>query len=278
MQRISLSFFYGLGSVLRPIDGLAGGMKLNEVWATVYSAQSDLENLLATDWFAPAVKNAVSPGMALLEALKRLTSRDDFDEGEIGHSEVYTTKSALKEFETILRAELSNADAYYVTRKAGYESLLLVENAEQIFPSALGAKVPSAIGDIRAAGRCLAFELSTASGFHIFRAVETVLRVYWDAVASGLKQPDLQTIGSYAAELEKGNFGEVKTRETLKQMAKLHRNPLIHPEVSLDLEEAVGLFGICYSCIAAMLSEIGKPATPSALSFPAAAKHAANGA
>ena len=256
MQRISLSFFYGLGAVMRPIDALEGGMKLSDAWSSIYTAEQDLRNLLQTDWFAPAVKNAVAPGWTLHSRLKTLISREDFDDGELQFLEVYQTNNALKELETILRAELSNADAYFVTRKAGYDSSLLVENAELIFPAALGLKVPYAIADIRSAGRCLAFELSTAAGFHIFRAVETVLRSYWDAVANGAKCPDVKTIGNYASELEKSNFGDIKTREALKQLAKLHRNPLIHPEVSLELEEAVGLFGICYSCIASMLSQI----------------------
>ena len=271
MQRISLSFFYGLGSVLHPIENLAAGMKVGDIWGTVYSAENDLRSLLATDWFAPALRNAVTPGLALLEVLKNITDKTDFD-SVLTHGETYSAKNALKEFETILRAELSNADAYYVTRKAGYKSLLLVENAENLFPNALGVKVPASISDIRDAGRCLAFELSTASCFHIFRAVETVVRSFWDAVSKGAKHPDLQTLGNYASELEKGNFGEIKTRETLKQMAKLHRNPLIHPEVNLDMEEAIGLFGICYSCIAAMLNEIPLPPTPISLSFPAASK------
>lgn len=271
MQRISLSFFYGLGASLHPVENLAAGMKIGDIWGTVYSAENDLRSLLATDWFAPALRNAVTPGLTLLQVLKSITDKTDFD-SELTHSESYATKNALKEFETIQRAELSNADAYYVTRKAGYDSLLLVENAENLFPNAIGLKVPASIADIRAAGRCLAFELGTASGFHIFRAVETVVRSYWDAVSNGVKHPDLKTLGNYAAELERSNFGELKTRETLKQMAKLHRNPLIHPEVNLDIEEAIGLFGICYSCIAAMLNEIPLPPTPIALSLPAALK------
>jgi len=38
------------------------------------------------------------------------------------------------------------------------------------------AKVPSALFDAREAGKCLAYELPTACGFHIFRATESATR------------------------------------------------------------------------------------------------------
>ena len=38
-----------------------------------------------------------------------------------------------------------------------------------------------------------------------------------------------------------------------KQMTKLHRNPLIHPEVILTVDEAIGIIGMARSVIGAML-------------------------
>jgi len=46
---------------------------------------------------------------------------------------------------------------------------------------------------------------------------------------------------------------------SLQQIKDLHRNPLAHPEETLTLEEAVGLFGIVQSAINAMLKEIPDP-------------------
>ena len=38
----------------------------------------------------------------------------------------------------------------------------------------------------------------------------------------------------FAAELERQQLGDPKVVEAIKQMTKLHRNPLIHPEVILS--------------------------------------------
>jgi len=42
----------------------------------------------------------------------------------------------------------------------------------------------------------------------------------------------------------------------LEQIKDLHRNPLIHPEVHLQLAEAVTLFAICTSAIHAMVADM----------------------
>jgi hypothetical protein len=39
-------------------------------------------------------------------------------------------------------------------------------------------------------------------------------------------------------------------------MAKLHRNPLIHPEVALSVDEAMATLGIARSVVTAMLAEL----------------------
>jgi len=88
------------------------------------------------------------------------------------------------------------------------------------------------------------------------RATELVVRRYWDAVTSGKQRPDRFNIGEYLREMEKENVGDPKTLATLKQIKDLHRNELMHPEVSLDIDEAISLLGIAQSAIAAMMKEI----------------------
>ena len=83
------------------------------------------------------------------------------------------------------------------------------------------------------AGKSLAFELPTAAGFHIFRATESVLRRYYDHVTSGKVPPKVRSIAIYVRQLRIAKCAEEIILATLEQMAKLHRNPLIHPEVAL---------------------------------------------
>jgi hypothetical protein len=102
-------------------------------------------------------------------------------------------------------------------------------------------------------GRALAYELPTACGFHTFRVTEAVVRRYWDAVSENKERPKPQTLGTFAAKMAKHKYGDEKVVEAIKQMTKLHRNPLIHPEVILNVEEAIGIIGMARSVIAMML-------------------------
>lgn len=261
MIRISISFFYGLGAAMREIAAIQPGVKLNDVWLSLHKAQTELNNLFGTQWFSPAVKSAYNPGQILLNTIAPFVQRTDWT-AELTNIEAWSITNALRDFDTVLKSELNIADAYFVSRKAAYDTTALIMNAEQIFPADLVIKVPNAIVDIREGGKCLAFELSTAAGFHVLRATESVLRAYWDVASKGKSHPKQKNLGVYLKKMEDGNMGSPKVRACLKQIKDLHRNPLMHPEETLSLDEAIGLFGICQSAIGAMLKEIPTPPLP----------------
>jgi hypothetical protein len=62
--------------------------------------------------------------------------------------------------------------------------------------------------------------------------------------------------------MEDKKKGSPKVIAALKQIASLHRNPLIHPEDSLTVDQAVGLIGICVSAVNQMLAEMPSPLPP----------------
>lgn len=160
--------------------------------------------------------------------------------------------------------------SFLVLGKESYDTNSLIDEGFRLFPSALTDKAPEALLDAMEAGRALAFELATACGFHIFRVTEAVLKRYWDHESGGITRPKLETIGNYAAEMDNKGYGDQKVREALKQMAKLHRNPLIHPEVILTVDEAVETLGIARSVIGAMLRALPdvQPTTSSPVTTP----------
>lgn len=258
MIRISIPFFYGLGASLRAIAAMKPGITLMDAWLDLYGAESELGNLLGSDWFFPAVRSASGPGHKLVAAIHVLTQQTDFAK-VLAPADLYPVTNALTEFETVCKDELANADAYFVTRKAGFDSSVLISNAEMNFSRDFPAKASGAIPDVREAGKCLAFEMSTAAGFHLMRAVEAVLRVYWDVVTENKPHPRQRNLGVYLKKMDNDDIGNAKVRACLRQIKDLHRNPLAHPEETLTLDEAVGLFGIAQSAINAMLKEIPLP-------------------
>lgn len=260
MIRISLSYPYDLGLAFRRLrETMVEGRPIS----TARFALSDAEDQLA-GLFHPkaiyfqALRGALHQGGILYEAIKKLTTETD-PSRKLDFLDIFSVLNALDGFEPVLKAELHAADAYFVSKKGGYDTIDLISQAEVLFPQDLPEKVPEAVADIQEAGKCLAFELGTAAGFHILRANEAVLLRYWDAVTSGEPRPKNRNLGSYIKKLEELNAGDAKVRATLRQIKDLHRNTLVHPEDVLTIDEAIDLLGIIRSAISAMLRAIPPP-------------------
>jgi hypothetical protein len=146
---------------------------------------------------------------------------------------------------------------YVATQKAGYEITLLIENGAACFPANIWVKAPDAIADLQQGTKCIAFEVFTAAGFHLHRANEAVLRRYWDAISDGSERPASRNMGDYLNAMDRNGFGDAKVKAALKDLKDLHRNPLIHPEHSIDnADDAIALMNGVHNVIAYMLKEI----------------------
>jgi hypothetical protein len=169
--------------------------------------------------------------------------------------------SAFNEFEAVLKAELGKAGIFLVSPKNAMDMSLLIESGEEAFPKDLGEKVPEAVEDAKQAMSCIAFELPTAAAFHLHRANEAVLKSYWNSVAGGENLPSPNaTMGQIVHAMEKDKLGREEIRSSLRDIIKLHRNPTIHPEQSLDdVEDATNLYGAIRSIVGFMLKEIATP-------------------
>jgi hypothetical protein len=84
-----------------------------------------------------------------------------------------------------------------------------------------------------------------------------VLRVYWDNVTGGQERPKENNMGVYLRELDKRDKGKKSVRSHLRSIKDFHRNPLMHPEQSLEsVEEALDLLAAIRSSIGYMMQEI----------------------
>ena len=61
--------------------------------------------------------------------------------------------------------------------------------------------------------------------------------------------------GVYIRNLRKCS-ADPKILSTLEQIKDLHRNPVIHPEVQIDIDEALSLVGIAESAISRMIADM----------------------
>lgn len=171
--------------------------------------------------------------------------------------EIQLLLSDYSRFEAVLESEIQSIAAYTIRKKGGLETTMLIEEGHAFFPSELGEKVPDALVDIYEAMRCIAFEVWTAAGFHLHRANETVLRAYWDSVTSYQERPSSGNMGVYLSALRKLECGNKSTLNQLQSLKDYHRNPLMHPEQSIDDEDAaLDLMSAIRCSIGYMLREI----------------------
>lgn len=260
MQRIDASFLYNVGSQIHPLAELHSSTKLNHCIWTVYLAQTSLEGLLSSVFRLRTSREPTERLLASVRELSRRCGESQNNDDEIGFS-VHGITSQLTAFEAVLAAEFRVSAIYLVTQKKALDAAVMIESGADAFPDDLLSKVPEAGQDVRDAARCLVFELPTAAGFHLHRANESVLHKYYDAVTNGAARPTNRNMGDYLNALSTANAGTPEVRAALRDLKDLHRNPLIHPDHSLDnVDQAYALYCAVFTAMEAMLRAIPVPA------------------
>jgi len=263
MKQVNTYALYDLGTELHRLKSLpTDHTKLaKEHTVTLWRSSYWLEQFLDAKTIPLEVSDATAR-----ELCARLTSLGQkvYGAETIEPWELTSVHSMLSQFETILAAELQKHLTYLVSQIGGYSMPLLVSKAEVNLPEDALEIIPEgARKDFREAGRCLAFEVPTAAGFHAMRATERVLRQYYELV---MEKPSGRTDwATCTQELTKAG-ANTKVIQVLDQIRALHRNPLMHPEDFLTMKEAIGLFDIAKSAIGAVAEELvlltAKPKIP----------------
>ena len=252
MIRISLSYVYNYA---QQIEGLAAlpvkDRKLDEIFIELFNAKLAID-AMHSSMFGPYLVTSYQSHKTLIDALNSYFEK--YDPAKVLPAyEIATLKQLFEQYRIAFLAEVGVLNAYFVTQKAGFDTRSLLLWGENCFPADLKAKVPEALYDAREAAKCLAYEQATACGFHVFRALESVLRRYHSAVTGGVAPPKVRNIGVYIDSLRRTKKGNLKILASLTQIKDLHRNPLIHPEAVFSVEDAIGALGIVRSVMAAML-------------------------
>ncbi len=240
---------------------LKDGVTYGEAWYELYVADQSLTSLLKNDLTplvtcrsaAVKLQNAIRAVVPDIQAL--LQNADEMAK-PIGVPFLWGIRGAATDFETVFAAELETTDTYYVSQKGIYSTNDLIERAEHAFTPDVQAELsPQAISDIRQAGKCLAFDLDTASGFHIMRATETLIHRYYVTITGTTPRRKDRNWGAYVRNLNAHNNrttgakADVKLISLIDQIREHHRNPIMHPEITLTPDEAQSLFSICQAAI-----------------------------
>lgn len=217
-----------------------------------------LEGLLANSVFSENLRSSRQLASSLIAKLKNESDAKQDWNAELGYSANVIVQE-YGQFKTAFTAEIGTFPSYFVSQKGSYDTLTLLDEPWRLFPPELWTKVPEARFDVVEAGKALCYELATACGTHVFRAVESVLRRYYTAVTNGKAQPKVRNIAVYINAMRQAKCGDEKVLGVLDHLSKLHRNPLAHPDAALTLDEAISIIGMAHSAITAMLRQLPEP-------------------
>jgi hypothetical protein len=278
VKALDLPFVCSLGASLDAVAGLEGGDSMIPfaTYRLIKDAQGHVETLLGS--FEVTVCS--EEGRKFSGLVQELDTKigewlatDDAEEQKKAgivkdlNRRLDVIASDAREFRTVLLAELNTLRAYLVTQKGIYSTADLVEHAEKTLPLSVIEKIPKgAVGEMQESGKCLAFECSTAAGFHVLRATELVLHCYYLACCTPSSPDTLPNWGAYIAELRQcGTPAINEVASLIQQIKDLNRNLIMHPEVALSTDEAFTLFELCKSAIILMAAALPSPASPPAV-------------
>lgn len=178
--------------------------------------------------------------------------------------QLQTLIKSIETFEHQLSAELKKVSTYLVPERGIFNTERLVDDADKHIHESVRSAVPEfSLDEIKRAGRCLAFGLYSASGFHSGRAVETMTKVYYEKFLGTPKNKKM-TLGLMVSNLndmheaknKKDPLPKENTLRYLKDFVDLDRNPLMHRMVNLSEIDAMALFNGASAAIVEMAKEI----------------------
>jgi hypothetical protein len=263
MEKINLPFIYELGLKLNPLAKMTyDKSKRTTTWLGASDVLSSMDFLFKKFPTLPACRTKCSElENARNEATNWIikTKPSEWEKEDAEADAIFENIIKIaRESEIVLSAELHTLAAYHITQKGIYSTTDLIERAEGILPQhVLGIIGQMAIREVRESGKCLALDCATASAFHMMRAAEEVMFEYYVSVCKPKPARKLANWGAYIAELGKLNQPEVKeVVAMLQQIKDRHRNLIMHPEISLTIDEAFTLFEIAQGAIIAMADNI----------------------
>jgi hypothetical protein len=156
----------------------------------------------------------------------------------------------------ILEGEFAVQPTYNVSPKRAFDIDTLIYAGSKVFTDTPGDFDAEEIYNLEQAGKCLAFEVPTAAGFHIFRAAEAVLRRFYLEVVGTLPKLKSRNWGVYISNLRKHGGVDARILSLLDQIKDLYRNPIMHPETRLDMKQALSLVGVAESVMSAMIADL----------------------
>jgi len=252
MKHLNVAAFYELGIVEEWLDEVAGRDPITNLAKLAIGAET-IEKLLRGD----VIRHSRRAAQGLLDAIKAIEhgGTPDLPPGW----DMFQLKHALQNFDLNFREELAAAPVFFLTRKSGYDTDVLLCEAELLLSDRVQAALSTeSKADIREAGRCIALRIPTAAVFHILRVTERFLRMYYAVVTRNQPAPKSRDWGAYLRVLKTCPDMDMDIWTDLDRIRDKYRNPIIHPEDTVEFDDVLPLFDRAKSVIHSIVLDVDR--------------------
>ena len=259
MKETNLAIFYHLGAGLAKLKELKAEMPMNEAalliteparWLTI--CRLEMENV-----FTEHLQHEADDLSKLLGIVIREYLRTPLGEGTLAGGTNWAIQSGIRSFESAFDHECRQMDIFAVTPKGDLSTRVLIDDASKKFPqSLLGVMPKQTIEDLQEAGRCLAFERSTACAFHICRATEALMRAYYKKL-TGVDWPPPKMNKDWKVLADQLRVkGAPKVITNRLDEIRDDRNAYAHPDITVPLDEGPIVYDLCTGVMFYMAKEM----------------------
>jgi hypothetical protein len=265
MKQIQLFDYYMLGKAIEPLFQVKEGSLVNDAGFDVMAACRQLKEVERKDSvFLSGTRRAAQSFQQTLIAMFGDGIQNgvpvfwDEDSGETLGARAGVIVDGALAFETIFKNDSPSMSTFSTERKGIYWMEGLIDHADEHLPESVREWLPEqGKKDIKAAGRCLAFNIPTATAFHMWRALEVVFGVYFFSITGKtFKEAKVpRNWGKYIEALVHAG-ADRKITENLDHIRAEYRNPVMHPNVNVSADAAFTLFGIGFSAITQVLQAV----------------------
>jgi hypothetical protein len=235
--------WYRLGLIHRLLSFHDGDLVKRHAYS-IFQCMIQLTVFLQEPLNQQRLPGSVKAAIALEERLRGLINAQ-MDDTETTISVASFYHNSLHEFETLLKHESANLNTFILEDVGIFHVNKLMDDADRHLSEVAQQVIEDRTKiDFKAAGRCLAFDLFTASGFHSVRAVEAVVRAYYkkltglDADAGSGGTPLGPMINAFRTERDRRELPKDSPLDlaiaNLTLLNNIYRKPLGHPQMMLD--------------------------------------------
>jgi hypothetical protein len=272
MQRLDIDYWYTLGRAMATLEQTFGVIPCDvdaRGWSRANTAVGWLKPIAAGEFvLIPATRRLAAE---LVEVLEPLIARSQGKPTRLDEHTQAKIHVPLTAFHNIVRSGAQEIYVFHIHGRGAYSVSALLEDASAHLSSLAQQTIPaSEKKDFALAGACYACDLWTATGFHAMRALEAEARRYHKIVTNATQEVDWTLHPLVNGNSGRNQFGLRDQWEKegakndspllliitlLTSLSHVYRNPIMHPEMTLDVEKAKQVFDTAGLAISSMVED-----------------------